>query len=205
MRLVGFLKETHSILIPMENARAQSGWRSLGPDLRAALVVAVAVVAMETVSDLLPLVGFLVTIPVAVIVYFFQGLLVGRFLRGNDRAAGLGPAAYARMGLRSALWTGALLSPLVALASTALLTPVTVGLALAAIPAVFGSGLVDLLLNLGFTSLGAWWLARSGGKITAGKACVGIAAALLVAWIAVAVVTAGLIVALIRGLPFTFK
>ena len=60
---------------------------------------------------------------------------------------------------------------MVALIDTAILAPVTLGAALAAIPLVLGTSLVDILLNFIFTILGAWLYSRFSGRRLSGISC----------------------------------
>jgi hypothetical protein len=156
----------------LPGAKQSTSWSGLRPDLKAAAIVAIFVVGLEILSDVIPVAGFVICIPLAIAVYTLQGLLVGWYWRAwNDPAS---PRAWGplRLAALSALWTGAVLSPLVALAATTALTTVTLGAALVGAPLTFASSLIDLALNLVFTLFGAWLAVRFSKGSSLGCSCV---------------------------------
>jgi hypothetical protein len=161
----------------------------------------VFVIGLEILSDVIPVAGFVLCLPLAVAVYSFQGLLVGWYLRASPRAASTSSWSPIRKGALSAFWTGAVLSPLVALITTSILTPVTLGAALVSLPATFMSGLVDLALNLVFTILGAWIAAHFGKASSLGCSCLVLAVMGVVYWILIAVGIAGIILTATHAIP----
>jgi hypothetical protein len=148
-----------------------SWWSKLSPGVKAALAVALVIVLLEVLSDFLPAVGFIVTLPFALVTYYVQGLLAGRFLKNDPRTPSAGVGLYLRAGALSAFWTAVVISNVVTLIDTVLLTPVTLGAVLAAIPLVLASSLVDMALNFIFTILGTWLYSRFSGRRLAGISC----------------------------------
>jgi hypothetical protein len=169
-------------------------WDELRPDLRAALLVAVPIVLLEVVSDAIPLVGWLVSLPFAVAVYLAQGILVGVFLRQDARYSEARALTAMGIGARSALWTGGL-SLAVAVLTVAALIPVSLGAILAGLPAVLISFVVDLGINIFFAALGAWIYALAGGKGAAGISCLLSVVLGMCFWLAIAVLVVGGILA----------
>jgi len=153
------------------NPSTDTWWTDLSPALRAAITVAVVVIILEVLSDGLPAVGFILTLPFAIATYYVQGLLVGRFLKNDPRYPAAGPGLYLGSGALSAFWTGVVISGGVTLIDAAILIPVTLGAVLAAIPLVLGSSLVDISLNFFFTILGAWLYSRFSGRRLLGVSC----------------------------------
>ena len=148
------------------------GWSDLAPDLRAALVVALFVIGLEILSDAVPVVGWLASLPFGIVVYVFQGIAAGAFLRRDARYHRKNPWDFLGIGARSALWTGAL-SLVVALLTVQALLPVSLGAILVSLPAVLGSSAVDIALNLIFSSLGAILYGLFGGRRASSFACLG--------------------------------
>ena len=146
-------------------------WDNLSPGLRAAIVVSWMVILLEVLSDVVPVIGFFITIPFAVITYYVQGLMAGRFLRHDPRFPNPGAGLYLRAGLVSAFWTSVVFSTAVTVIDALFLSSVTLGAFLATIPLVLASALVDLLLNLFFTTLAAWLYSRFNGRALAGFSC----------------------------------
>jgi hypothetical protein len=145
-------------------------WNSILPDLRAALAVALFVIVLEVVGDVIPVAGWFATLPFDIPVYLFQGILAGVFYR--QAAHGFTPRAwnYLGIGARSALWTG-LISLVTAFVTVLAMLPVSLGAVLVGLPAVGGSFVVDLGLNLVFSALGAWIYSLTGGRRASGIAC----------------------------------
>ena len=179
------------------NTSFDDWWNKLNPGLRAAIYIALVVISLELLSAVIPVVGFLVTIPIAIVIYYLQGILVGSLVRKDPRYTHATPGVYALQGLSSAFWTGVVLSTLVDIIFFIIATPITFGTILIGFPAILASSLVDIELNLGFTVLGAWfyYLYRGGGLIgvsclvlTLIMACLFIISAILV----VLVITAGI-------------
>ena len=186
------------------NQPTHTGWAHLSPALRAAITVALVVILLELLSDLLPAVGFILTVPFAIVTYYVQGLLAGRFLKNDPRYPSAGPGLYLGSGAQSAFWSGVVLSSAVTLIDTAILTPLTLGAALAALPLVLGSSLVDIMLNFIFTILGAWLYSRFSGRRLLGISCAVMGLVMLGLCLAAAVLAGGLIlggVDLFRRLP----
>ncbi len=170
-----------------------SWWDNLTPGPKAAISVGIVVVFLEFLSDALPIVGFIITIPIAIVLYYFQGMLAGRFLRHDRRFPGAGPGHYIRSGAISAFWTAVVISTAMTLIDTAILAPLTVGVILAALPLTLASGLVDAFLNFAFTILGAWLYSRFSGSRLVGVSC-GVMAGAIAAMVLVTILATGWLV-----------
>ena len=141
----------------------QSFWQRVGPALGAALWVGWVIVVQEVIGDTLPVVGNVIFMPLWLVAYYAQGLLVGRFARRNPLTCRLSVAGVTRLGLVSALWTSVVFSLVVMIAGVALSTALTAGAALVTLPLMLAGGLLDIGLNVTLTTLGAWlyaWLDR---------------------------------------------
>jgi len=140
-----------------------SFWQRSGPALKAALLVSWVIVMQEIIGDALPVVGNAVFMPLWLGAYYVQGLLVGHFARRNPPTSRLSVAGVTRLGLVSALCTSVVFSLVVMIAGVALSTAMTVGAALVTFPLMLAGGLLDIVLNVSLTTLGAWlyaWLDR---------------------------------------------
>ena len=169
-------------------------WQHLLPGVKAAIVVGIVIVGLEFFSDVLPVIGFIVTIPVAIVVYYIQGVLAGRFTRQDPRYQAAGAGVYLRQGAISAVWTALVLSTAVTLIDTMILTSLTVGTILVTLPVTLVSSLVDIFLNFFFTMLGAWLYSRFTGNGLVGISC-GVLALVMVGLCAFLVVAVGFLVA----------
>ena len=134
----------------------KSGWDSLRPDLKAAISVAIFFIGFEVLGDLLPFMGYLITFPVTLVIYYLQGLLTGLFIRKDPKYLSTGPWSYARTGFISSIWTGIILSLILSLLSYLVTTPATLGLSLAELPFTLLTSLLDLVLNLIISTFAAW-------------------------------------------------
>lgn len=169
----------------------------LRPDVRAALLVALPVILLEMLTDLLPVIGLLIAIPISITVYFLQGVLVARYSRGDARYPNVSQAEIIGLAARSALWTGALVSPLAAAVTLLLGVPISVGVLIAWVPGILAATLVDLLLNLAFAALGAWASQRANGQNMFAGSCLWVVLGAGVAWLGVALLTAVAIIYII--------
>ena len=133
-----------------------SGRDSLPPDLKAAIAVAIFFLGFEILGDLLPFVGYLITFPVTLVIYYIQGVLTGIFIKRDSKYLSTSSWGYARMGFTSSLWTGIILALILSLLSYLVTTPATMGLSLAELPFTLLTSLIDLVLNLILTTLAAW-------------------------------------------------
>jgi hypothetical protein len=172
----------------------------MAPDLRAALLVALPVVALEVASDAVPLAGWLIGLPFAVGVYLAQGILVGVFLRRDPRFPNPRAWHFLGIGARSALWTGGL-SLAVSLLTLAVLAPATLGAVLVGLPAIAGTFLADLAVNVACSALGAWVYSLGGAKGAAGFSCVVAGLLFVLFWLALAVGVVALIVYGVGHIP----
>jgi hypothetical protein len=141
-----------------------SFWQRIGPALSAALVVSWVLILQEIVSDFLPLIGSTVLLPIWMFIYYLQGLLVGWFSRQDPRTQDRSPWGIAGLGSISALWTGLVMSGIVSLVSFAVQFVITAGAAVFTLPLTLGGTILDLILNMFFTSLGAWLYAKRNGR-----------------------------------------
>jgi hypothetical protein len=179
--------------IEKQSSSADEWWEKLSPGLKAALLVGIIVVGLEFVSDILPAIGFIITVPVAIIVYYVQGILAGRYVRRDPRYAPASSGVYLRQGAVSAFWTALVISTAVTVIDMVVLTPLTVGAILVALPVTLVSSLIDVGLNFFFTMLGAWFYSRFSTAGLAGISCTVIAMTMVVLCLA-GVVLAGLLV-----------
>jgi hypothetical protein len=150
------MNKSESQLSINTTGKDNSGWDSLRPDIKAAIAVAIFFIGFEVLGDLLPLVGYLITFPVTLVIYYVQGLLTGIFMKKNPKYLSSGPWGYARMGFTSSIWTGIILALILSLLSYLVTTPATLGLSLAELPFTLLTSLLDLVLNLIITTLAAW-------------------------------------------------
>ncbi len=163
----------HSELqIPESPARAQNtGWSSIRPDVRAALLVSPVIILCELVTSLVPVLGYALTLPLALATYLVQGFLAGRFTREDPAFAPARAGECARRGALSGLWTSLLVSNLITLIVLLAAAPLTLGTFLLGLPALIAGSLLDVGLNACLSALGAWLYAVLGGKWAAGLSC----------------------------------
>jgi hypothetical protein len=140
---------------------AGSWWGNLAPDFRAALIVTLAILIIGLLSDLIPGLGFLVSIPFSILTYYIQGVLTGRFAKKDPRYA---QRKFFLLGIRSGFWTGVVFSTVFTLIALAIQFTFTLGTAITFIPIILSQSLVDILLNLSFSGLGAFLYHKMGGK-----------------------------------------
>ena len=141
-----------------------SPWQNLRPDIRSAIITFAVVSGLQALTDAVPGLGFTLTAPFAIIAYYVQGIITGRLIKSDPRYREAAPGKYAQLGAMSGFWTSAVISTLLTLIVVALMGTVTVGTFVAAIPVILGLSILDILLNIGFSALGAWLYGRSGGK-----------------------------------------
>jgi hypothetical protein len=132
-----------------------AGYR-LRPDLKAAITVAIFYIGFEILGDLIPFAGYLITFPVSLVIYYFQGILTGLFIKSDPKYLSKSSWSYAFLGFTSSLWTGVILALILTLLSYLVTTPATLGLSLAELPFTLVTSLLDLVLNLILTTLAAW-------------------------------------------------
>jgi hypothetical protein len=148
-----------------------SGWDSLPPDLKAAIAVAILFIGFEVLGDLLPFVGYLITFPVSLVIYYIQGVLTGIFIKRDSKYLSTSSWGYARMGFTSSLWTGIILALILTFLSYLVTTPATLGLSLAELPFTLLTSLIDLVLNLIITTLAAWLFGLLNRTVLTGASC----------------------------------
>jgi hypothetical protein len=144
---------------------------SLRPDLKAAIAVAIFFIGFEILGDLLPFVGYLITFPLTLVIYYFQGLLTGYFIKRDFRYLSTSSWRYALMGFTSSLWTGIILATILSILSYVVTTPATFGLSLAELPFTLLTTLLDLVLNLIITTLAAWLFGLLNRTAFTGVSC----------------------------------
>jgi len=137
-----------------------SRWKSLAPDWKAALVVTVFLGLLGFLSDLLPGLGFILSIPFTILVYYIQGVLVGFYARRN--------LAYHRkkfwlLGMKSGLWASLVIGSIFTLIALAIQYTLTLGTALVLIPLIITQSLFEIVMNVTFSGLGAWLYSLIGG------------------------------------------
>ena len=143
-----------------ETSPVLSWWQKLAPDWKGALVMTVFLVSLGFVSDAIPGLGFLFTLPFTILLYYIQGVLVGRYARRNT--------AYRRkkffwLGMKSGLWTSLVIGSIFTLITLLIQYTLTLGTAVALIPLVIAQTLFEIIMNVTFSGLGAWLYGLFGG------------------------------------------
>ncbi len=151
------------------------------PWLRAGILAGLVIAVLELISNLLPGIGFVLTTPLEIIVYYFQGVMVARFIRRDARLAPVRPVPQAAL---SGLVTSVVISIIFTILTYTILVPVTLGGAFLALPFSILNSLMDIVLNVIFAALGAWMVGRFEKKgfgiaSLAVLGCAGAAACLL--------------------------
>lgn len=162
------------IILPNDNPPVR-------PWLRAGVIAGVGITVLELISNLIPGIGFVIATPLEIIVYYFQGVMVARFIRRDARLALVKPVAQAAL---SGLVTSVVISIIFTFLTYTILVPVTLGGAILALPFSILNSLMDVVLNVVFASLGAWMAGRFEKKgfgiaSLAVLGCAGAAACLL--------------------------
>ncbi len=149
----------------------RTGWDSLKPDVRAALLVSPAIIIFELLTSLLPVLGYVITFPLALATYLIQGLLVGWLVKKEAGSTPLKPSRYLRLGAVSGVWTSVFVSNAVTLIVLFITTTASLGALLLALPVTLGASLLDICLNVAISALGAWLYAQLGGKWAVALSC----------------------------------
>ncbi len=137
-----------------------SWWESLAPDWKAALVVTVFLGFLGFLSDLIPGLGFILTVPFTILLYYLQGVLVGYYARRNPNYQG---KKFWPLGLKSGLWTSLVIGSIFTLVALAIQNMVTLGTATALFPLIIVQSLFEICMNVTFSGLGAWLYGLIGG------------------------------------------
>jgi hypothetical protein len=146
-------------------------WHRLGPALSAALLISWLLVLQEIMSDVLPFFGSLVTLPLWMFTYYLQGLLVGYLARRDPRTRDDSHLQVLGLGVVSAFWSGVVISAIISLVGLAASTLLTAGAAAMTIPLMIPGTILDIFLNLVFTTLGAGIFARRQGQHIGSISC----------------------------------
>jgi len=161
-----------------EASSTPSWWESLAPDWKGALVVTVLLVILGFLSDLIPGLGFIFSLPFTILVYYIQGVLVGRYARQNPAYQS---KKYFPLGMKSGLWTSLVIGSIFTLITMAIQYALTLGAAVALVPLIIAQSLFEIFMNVTFSGLGAWLYGLVGGA--------------RMLWISVGVVGCGTLVA----------
>jgi hypothetical protein len=137
-----------------------SWWQSLAPDWKGALVVTVFLVVLGMLSDAIPGLGFIFSLPFTIIVYYIQGVLVGRYARSSPAYC---DKKFWLLGMISGLWTSLVIGSIFTLITLAIQYTLTLGAAAALIPLVIAQSLFEIIMNVTFSGLGAWLYGLFGG------------------------------------------
>lgn len=132
------------------------------PAIKSAICVTPFVIGLEALSSLIPGIGYILGLPVSIVVYFCQGALAVWFWQNQNREFPQTLWSGIRQGLVSALWSGLVISTVVTVGSLLVETLVTAGTVLVGVPAILASSLVDIGLNLIFSVMGAWVYTSTG-------------------------------------------
>jgi hypothetical protein len=143
-----------------EASLSPSWWQSLAPDWKGALAATVFLVGLGFLSDLIPGLGFLFTLPFTILVYYLQGVLVGRYARHSPTHQG---KRYILLGMKSGLWTSLVIGSIFTLITLAIQNALTLGAAVALVPLVIAQSLFEIIMNVTFSALGAWLYGLLGG------------------------------------------
>ncbi len=137
-----------------------SWWKSLAPDWKGALVVTVFLVGLGMLSDGIPGLGFIFSLPFTISVYYIQGVLVGCYARSNPAYC---DKKFWPLGMLSGLWTSLVIGSIFTLITLAIQYTLTLGAAAALIPLVIAQSLFEIIMNVTFSGLGAWLYGLFGG------------------------------------------
>lgn len=140
--------------------KSGSWLQQLDPPLRAAVIIAGVVFALQVFDTISGSVGFFFSAPFHVVAYFVQGLLVGKYIHEDPTYP---QEDYIKQGIISALWRiGIGIGIYILLLLVA--GVVTFGGAIVLIPLLLIVSMLASLFNIGLTGLGAWIYGRTGGK-----------------------------------------
>jgi hypothetical protein len=134
------------------------------PAMKAAFWLAPMIIGLEILSSVLPGVGYFIGLPISLGAYFFQGALAVWYLRRDLNSPSLSWGRSMAEGLKTAFWSGVVLSSLVTGVSLLIEIPATAGAILVGLPAILASSALDLLFNLVFSAAGAWTYHSAGRK-----------------------------------------
>jgi hypothetical protein len=135
-------------------------WKDLAPPLRAAVTMLVFMLGIQSVITAIPGLGFLLTIPAQIALYFCQGVLVAKFAREDSRFPLQPPSSLA---IATTGWTILFclgISLLVGLFESL----ASAGARLAALPLDLLTSLGSIIICMGFCTLGAWVYNKTDGK-----------------------------------------
>ena len=131
----------------------------LPPWLKAGILAGAVLAVLEVFSNLIPVVGFIITEPLAIITYYLQGVMAARYTLADPRRR---PGSRVAQAALSGLATGVTLAVAATLVEYVILVPLTLGSALVALPFSIANSLMDIAFNLGFAAIGAWLYGRLG-------------------------------------------
>ncbi len=137
-----------------------SWWQNLAPDWKGALAVTVFLAGLGMLSDAIPGLGFIFSLPFTIFVYYIQGVLVGRYARRSPAHRG---RQFFLLGMKSGLWTSLVIGSIFTLITLAIQYTLTLGAAVALIPLVIVQTLFEIFMNVTFSGLGAWLYGLFGG------------------------------------------
>jgi uncharacterized membrane protein YjgN (DUF898 family) len=137
-----------------------SWWQNLAADWKGALVVTVFLVVLGMLSDAVPGLGFIFGLPFTILVYYIQGVLVGRYARRNPAYRN---KKFFWLGMKSGLWTSLVIGSIFTLITLAIQYTLTLGAAVALIPLVIAQTVFEIIMNVTFSGLGAWLYGLIGG------------------------------------------
>jgi hypothetical protein len=142
----------------LSQAPQPSWWHRLSPDWQGALAVTLFLVLLGFLSDLIPGLGFVFSLPFTILVYYTQGVLVGRYARANPAYK---DRKYFPLGVKSGIWTSLVIGSIFTLLALAIQNAVTLGTAVTLIPLIVAQTLFEIFMNATFSGIGAWlsgWL-----------------------------------------------
>jgi hypothetical protein len=137
-----------------------SWWQRLGPDWKAALLVYLGWLIMESLVTVTGGAGCLFSYPILALIGLGQGVLVMYYASRDNRYTS---ADCVRLGARSALWT-VIVTKVGAVLVAVLFSGITLGMALATLPIVLVAQLGGTVIQTVAIILGSWLSGQYRGK-----------------------------------------
>jgi hypothetical protein len=132
-------------------------FKNLDPSLKASLTVIIAIIILVAIESAVPLAGCIGSLPLGIIAYATQGILVVNYARERG---GYVDADFTRLAIKSALWT-ILFGTVLRILGAVVATGMTFGVFLTAVPFYIIAALVGSVVPLLVTLLFAYLQARN--------------------------------------------
>lgn len=147
------------LFISTPTSRLSEKWNEWSPAKRTALYGIFALVVTQGLSSGLPGLGWLLTMPLQILLYFSQGILVEKYAKSDSRYRDY---KFPHLARQCAVWTiliGLAISLLVAIGETLF----SLGIRLTLLPSDLVTNLATAILCFTFTLLGAFLYRTLGG------------------------------------------